>query len=261
MKEIREEFPQWLHHQERYMLREYLQYLILHLIYTSPYAGKLQFIWWTALRIFHKTQRFSEDLDFDNSWITKSEFDDLIAVCVKGLQLYWFEVERNTTQKGAMHGHIKFLWILSSMNLAPFTRKEVQEKLLIRIDTHDQWYDFVPDTTILRWFGTQSVIHVASASLLMAHKIFTIGERTRAKWRDYYDLVYLMSKGVLPDIRFLEEKLQITDSASIQSYLLWVIEKQDIKKLQQDILPFLFHQHDDSISNFEVYVKDYSFCG
>ncbi len=259
MQEIREAFPQWLQHQERYMLREYLQYLILHFIYTSPYAKKMQFIWWTALRIFHKTQRFSEDLDFDNSWITKNEFSDLIALCVKWLELYGFEVEWSTKDKDAMHGYIKFLWILSSFDLAPITRKEVQEKLLIRIDTHNQEYDFEPEKAILTWFGIQSVIHVASASLLMSHKILTIWERKRAKWRDYYDVVYLMWKGIKPDIRFLQEKLQISDSEEIKSYLIWVVKNQNITLLQKDVMPFLFHQYDDSISNFVVYVRNYDF--
>lgn len=259
MKEIREEFPQALQHQERYMLREYLQYLMLQLIYSSPYANKLQFIWWTALRILHQTQRFSEDLDFDNSWLSQEEFDDLIAICVKGLELYGFNVERTITNKDAMHGYIKFLWILADFGMAPMMRKEVQEKLVIRIDTHDQGYEFEPEKTILTWFGTQSVVHVAPVSLLMSHKILTIWERKRAKWRDYYDLVYLMSKKIMPDMHFLEQKLDLTTNEQVKSYLLWVIEKQNITFLQKDVLPFLFHQHDDSISHFALYVENYAF--
>lgn len=259
MQEIRQEFPKWLQHQERFMLREYLQHLILRLIYSSPYATKLQFIWWTALRLFHKTQRFSEDLDFDNSDLHEHEFVDMIRVVVTWLQSYWFDVQRNTKNKNAMHGYIKFLGILSSYDLAPTTRREIQEKLLIRIDTHDQWYNFVPDKNILRWFGVQSVVHVASPSLLMSQKILTIWERKRSKGRDFYDLVHLISKNVVPDYQFLEQKLWIVNADGIISYLWNIVSEKNMKALQDDIAPFLFHTHDDSVLNFDTYVQGYGF--
>lgn len=261
MQEIRQEFLSWLQGKERFMLREYLQYIILHLIYTSPYAKKLQFIWWTALRIFHNTQRFSEDLDFDNTGLTTDEFMNLMKICVQWLKLYGFDVEHVITQKWAMHGYIKFIGLLSSFGFAPATRREVQEKLVIRIDTHDQWFDFVPEKKVLKGFGMQTVVQVAPASLLMSHKILTIWERKRAKGRDYYDLVYLMAKNVLPDYKFLHEQLGISTGQEVKEYLQWVISDKNLDALQNDVRPFLFHPHNDSVKNFAIYLKEYDFGG
>lgn len=43
-----------------------MQYKILALIFNSDFATKFAFLGGTCLRIVHQTNRFSEDLDFDN---------------------------------------------------------------------------------------------------------------------------------------------------------------------------------------------------
>jgi len=68
LQDIIQQFPPKLHNFPKAMLREYLQYKILASIFSSPIAQKLCFIWWTALRIGYNSQRFSEDIDFDNRW-------------------------------------------------------------------------------------------------------------------------------------------------------------------------------------------------
>ena len=47
-----------------FMLKEYLHYRMLDIIFPGEYASKLSFIGGTNLRILHHIQRFSEDLDF-----------------------------------------------------------------------------------------------------------------------------------------------------------------------------------------------------
>jgi predicted nucleotidyltransferase component of viral defense system len=46
---------------KRNIFREYLQYKILAVIFTSNYGSKLSFLGGTALRIIHNNNRFSED--------------------------------------------------------------------------------------------------------------------------------------------------------------------------------------------------------
>ena len=50
---------------DRYMLKEYLQLLILEHLATTPYINKVTFIGGTNLRLIQGIDRFSEDLDFD----------------------------------------------------------------------------------------------------------------------------------------------------------------------------------------------------
>ncbi|MEN9303775.1 MAG: hypothetical protein RL264_2204 [Bacteroidota bacterium] len=66
LKEIKRFYEASLHPHERFLLKEYLQYKILEIVFSSKYASKMLFIGGSCLRIVHQNQRFSEDLDFDN---------------------------------------------------------------------------------------------------------------------------------------------------------------------------------------------------
>ena len=68
------------------ILREYLQYKILQIIFNSGYSGKLSFMGGTCLRIIYNTGRFSEDLDFDNFGLEKEEFITLSTIVKKELE-------------------------------------------------------------------------------------------------------------------------------------------------------------------------------
>ena len=76
IREIEKYYPAHLHSFKRFMLREYLQYKILEIIFDGPYADRLIFLGGTCLRIVHGNQRFSEDLDFDN--LSRGERNRLI---------------------------------------------------------------------------------------------------------------------------------------------------------------------------------------
>ena len=85
---------------KRNILREYLQYKILEIIFNSKYAEELTFLGGTALRIVYNNSRFSEDLDFDNFTLTEEQFADLAQEVKKGLELQGYEVEIKNVFKG-----------------------------------------------------------------------------------------------------------------------------------------------------------------
>lgn len=68
-------YPASLHYARKAILREYLQVKILSIIFSLPESGKLCFIGGTSLRLVYNSQRFSEDLDFDNWGLTVEEFE------------------------------------------------------------------------------------------------------------------------------------------------------------------------------------------
>ena len=59
LKEIKTFYPESLRPFERFILREYLQYKILEIIFESPFANKLAFLGGTCLRIIYDNSRFS----------------------------------------------------------------------------------------------------------------------------------------------------------------------------------------------------------
>jgi predicted nucleotidyltransferase component of viral defense system len=50
---------------QKYMLKEYVQLLILDFLSSSAYVGEIAFTGGTNLRLVKGIDRFSEDLDFD----------------------------------------------------------------------------------------------------------------------------------------------------------------------------------------------------
>lgn len=72
INQIAQYYPESLRGFKRNILREYLQYKILEIIFNSRLSPKLSFLGGTALRIVHENKRFLEDLDFDNFKLSES---------------------------------------------------------------------------------------------------------------------------------------------------------------------------------------------
>src|SRR5690606_1319986 len=84
LEEIRAGYPPELRYRDAFLLREYLQYRILQIIYRTEQSRQLVFIGGTCLRLVHGNQRFSEDLDFDNLGLNASQFEELAEEVKKG---------------------------------------------------------------------------------------------------------------------------------------------------------------------------------
>jgi predicted nucleotidyltransferase component of viral defense system len=76
-----------LHGFGSFLLRQYLQYKILEIIFESSYASRLCFLGGTCLRIIHGNMRFSEDLDFDNFQLSEDEFSAIGSLVKSKLTL------------------------------------------------------------------------------------------------------------------------------------------------------------------------------
>jgi len=84
---IKKNYPENLQPFERFVLREYLQYKILQIIFDSEYGKKLCFLGGTALRVVYGNKRFSEDLDFDNFGLNEQDFDNMIQEIKRKMEL------------------------------------------------------------------------------------------------------------------------------------------------------------------------------
>ena len=78
---------------QKYMLKEYLQLLILDFLSTTPYIRKITFIGGTNLRLVKGIDRFSEDLDFDCKSLSKEEFVEMTDAVVQFLHRSGLRVE------------------------------------------------------------------------------------------------------------------------------------------------------------------------
>lgn len=248
LKQIEQNYPENLQPFKKNLLREYLQYKILEIIFNSEFAGKLAFLGGTALRIIYNNNRFSEDLDFDNFGLTEKEFTDLTNVVKNGLEKQGFEVGVNNVFKGAFRCKIKLPKILFSNELSPL----VSEKLMIQIDTAPHDFSFVAEKKILNKFDVFTSAFIVPPDIILSQKIYASLNRKRAKGRDFYDIIFLLSF-VKPNYGYLKEKLAINDPASLKNKLLEAISEFDFKELAQDVEPFLFSPGDSK--KVEIFVE------
>ncbi|MGB3801491.1 MAG: nucleotidyl transferase AbiEii/AbiGii toxin family protein, partial [Lewinella sp.] len=103
LTQIMRAYPEFLHDEREFLLREYLQYEILTIIFTSKFAHRYTFLGGTCLRICYGTDRFSEDLDFDNQDLTVAEFEETARIIQRQMELRGFRIELKFAYKGAYH--------------------------------------------------------------------------------------------------------------------------------------------------------------
>jgi len=249
--EIKSQYNSSLHVFERGILREYLQYLILSIIFSHPNANKLSFLGGTALRIVYGLQRFSEDIDFDNKNLTFEEFKDIANFVKTELEKEGFLVDIVIIEKGAFHCHVKFPDILFKQGLSPLR----DEKLRISVDTFDQGIDYVREGFIIDKFEIFKQILVTPKSIILAQKLWTIINRNQPKGRDFFDVMSLAGQ-TKPDKIFLKEKFGSSDSKEVISIIKKHVEKMDFNLLANDVAPFLLKTQDsERIKLFPQYLN------
>jgi len=231
-------------------LVEYLQYEILDSLFKQKNSEKLSFIGGTSIRIVYQSQRFSEDLDFDNFGLNFKEFKKLLDLTTKDMSLKGFELEFRFIEKMAFHCYIKFPNILFLNKLSP----NDDEKLLIRIDTVEKDKNIKPETHILNKFGVYRKILVNPINTILSQKILAILERKREKGRDFYDVSYLLSM-TKPDYEYLKNNRGWKPS-DIKEKLLTRIAELNMKELSDEVLPLLLKPEDvDRVMTFKEYIE------
>ncbi len=228
-------YPQRLQGFKENILKEYLQYRILDIIYGSKYAARLIFLGGTAIRIVHQGVRFSEDLDFDNRGLDEKQFEDIARIIHRELTLDGYTVAIKNVFKGAYHCHINFPGLLYEQGMSGHKA----ERILIQIDAEPQGYAYTSDKFLVNQFGIFRYINTVPVALLLSQKIFACLNRKKEKGRDFFDVVFLMSRAA-PDYAYLKEKTGIDGKQGMIAALKARIGKIDMKALAKDVEPFLF---------------------
>jgi len=244
-------YPKRLQGFKKNILKEYLQYKILDIIFSSKNSGKLTFIGGTAIRIVHDSSRFSEDLDFDSQGLSWEKFEQIGEIIKYQLELDGLVIEIENVKKTAFHCYIKFPELLFKMNLSGYK----QEKILITLDSEPQDYIYQPDKYLINRFGIFRYINVPSVPLLLSQKITALLNRKREKGRDFFDVVYLMGK-TQPDYGFLTLKTGIKSKQELISQLEKKVKTLDLPALAKDVEPFLIEtKQKDRVIYFDQWLK------
>ncbi|MDA3890762.1 MAG: nucleotidyl transferase AbiEii/AbiGii toxin family protein [Salinivirgaceae bacterium] len=251
LNEIQKYYPANLHGFRSFMLREYLQYKILEIVFESKHADKLCFLGGTCLRIVHNNSRFSEDLDFDNFKLTESDFNDVALTIKNELSKQGYEVELKNVFAGAFHCYIRFPKLLFNSGISGHK----EEKILIQLDTEEQDFNFEPEKIIINKFDVFTSINTTPIDLLLSQKFYALVNRKRKKGRDFFDILFLLKK-TLPNYAYLNKKMGIKNSRELKDRILFELESIHLEDIAADVSPFLFNSGDTKkILLFKEYIN------
>jgi len=220
-----------------YMLKEYLHYRILDIIFSGEYASRLRFIGGSSLRILHHIQRFSEDLDFDCFQLSREEFLQLTDKVIARLRNEGIRVEAGDKEKDlkihAFRRNIMFPGMLYDLGLTGHREK----RLLIKIECAPHYYKYEPVKPIIQKFNVFTQIFTPSPDILLSMKTGAVLER--GKGRDFYDFMFL--SGITdPDIGYLEMKFGIKHHAQLYERILESCDTVDFIKKSHDFEKLVF---------------------
>ena len=169
--------------------REYCQHLFLRAFYQRDGSERVLFKGGTALRIVYGSPRFSEDLDFSGFGIRPQAIEELLmealgAVERVGLVL---DIEEAKATTGGYLGIVHSRWL--DYRVAMQLEVSLRSRGSVSPTTALIAGDLLPAYTLLH-LPQEALVEEKVRALL-----------DRGKPRDFYDLYFMLRKGLLPPTR------------------------------------------------------------
>lgn len=252
---IRSFFPQAISGEsrfDRYMLKEYLQLLILDHLAATPYFRKVSFIGGTNLRLIQGIDRFSEDLDFDCKEMSEEDFLQMSDSVVRFLRNNNIDVEtrdRPNPHLTAFRRNLYFPQMLFNLGLTGHR----EERLLVKIEAQDQGILYPSEVVNVNRMGFFYGIPVPPLDILCAMKFSAV--LARQKGRDFYDTIFLLSK-TRPNLEFLKARNGISSFKELNTAISKMLKDVDLNQKKKDFTHLLFNENNaERILHFQEIVQ------
>ena len=226
----------------KYMLKEYIQLMILDHLSATPYIRKITFIGGTSLRLIKGIDRFSEDLDFDCKEFPEAEFMDMTNGILRFLDRSGLQVvpkDKSSEKLTAFRRNIHFPELLFDLGLSGHR----EERFLIKVESQDQLVNYKPQVVNIKGCGFFFPMPVPPDGVLCAMKVSAM--LNRQKGRDFYDAMFLLSQ-VRPDFTFLSIRSGIADLESLKQAANNVIGSIDMNRKMRDFEHLLFNKNNST---------------
>ena len=239
--QLRNYFPEYLWadlNHRKFIVKEYLQLLILDYLTTTPFIRNLVFIGGTCLRLTKGIDRFSEDLDFDCKDLPETDFIKMTDGIAGFLKRNGYQVEirdKDNIKLQAFRRNIHFPGLLYDLGLSGYR----QERFLIKIESQDQGIEYKQQMGLVRGCGLFFRFPVPADEVLCAMKIAAL--LSRKKGRDFYDVMFLLSQ-TKPDFDFLIKSCGIDNTTALKVAFGHVLEEVDIHHKSRDFEHLVFSQ-------------------
>ena len=241
-------------------LKEIIQELVLSGLSRGGFFDEAAFYGGTALRIFYKLDRFSEDLDFSLLKPNKSfDLSKYFSYIEQELKAYGLNLEINTKQKnketnissaflkGDTLEHILRFFPNENNHQYNSNLKNIKVKFEIDINppegaTYDTQYKLLPSPHQIKLYDKSS---------LFAGKIHAILCRNwqkRTKGRDLYDYVFFLANNININLELLKNKLIESNYINkndefniniLKNLLINKFKEINYKEAIEDVIPFI----------------------
>ena len=257
-------------------LKEIIQEIILSGLARGNFFDEAAFYGGTALRIFYKLDRFSEDLDFALIYPNKNfDLSKYFVYLEKELKAYGLNLEINTKQKniesnitsafvkGDTLEHILKFFPNEENHKYNHMLKNIKIKFEVDINppsgaTYEEKYKLLPSPHQIKVYDKGS---------LFAGKIHAIlcrNWKTRTKGRDLYDYIFFLANNTKVNLELVKNKLiesnyiNSNDKFSIDDLKKLLINKFkgiDYIEAKEDVIPFIKNTESLNIWSSEFFIS------
>lgn len=243
---IRQYFPQNLRENtifDKYLLKEYIQLMMLDFLSTTEFIQKITFIGGTYLRLVKGIDRFSEDLDFDCKDLTDDEFISMTDIVLRFLKKNGLSVElkeKKSIKLKASRRSYFFPELLLDMGLT----RHREERFMIKIESQDQLVKYERVNIYIKGCGFFFPFPVPKDDTICAMKLSAL--LNRQKGRDFYDSMFLLGQ-TAPDYSFLNKRCGISNPRELKQALKKTLQTVDLKSKMKDFEHLLFSKSNSSL--------------
>ncbi|MBN1560772.1 nucleotidyl transferase AbiEii/AbiGii toxin family protein [candidate division KSB1 bacterium] len=238
-------------------LREFLQLVVLQILSEGGYFQKIAFVGETALRLLFQLQRYSQDLDFCVTQPDTYEFEKMKKSIALNFEKLGFDLYlKPKCEKVIQSLYIRFENLLYDLDLSPLQDERLSIRIEIDSNPPKGWkceMSLINDVFIF------PVWHFDLPSLF-ATKIHACFFRKFRKGRDYYDLLWYLSKKIQPNFELLNNAIQQTakgvhlvGSENFKEFLYEHLQQIDFSFIQRDVSPFLVSPREAELLNKNLF--------
>jgi len=224
---------------KRAILREFLQVKFLTSFYRLSGCQNFSFIGGTSLRLLRGLDRFSEDIDFDNFGLGAKQTKELLEKAASEFKKENFNLEFDFKKtKSGGTAKMKFPDLLYQLKIS----QNPKEKLMIKIDFTNQ-PRVETEVLLLARFGMSERVITNTLPVLLSQKFRALISRKQTRGRDFYDIFWLLRKGIKPNLVILQS-LGINKQEEFFSKIkeIYQREKKNIPFFKRQIRPFLINE-------------------
>ena len=248
-------------------LKEYIQYLVLSMIYNSREYQKLVFKGGSCLRICYDLPRLSEDLDFDYS---QKQFKVNVLNSLREFLEKEIKNKHFSSLELKVQSDIRLYLKFPILHRLEIASRSESDKLYVKIETGGELEPFASFTlTPVSKFGFNFIAYHYDLPSLMSGKINAILNRLwfkgkqqeiDIKGRDYYDIYWYFKNKIVPNWKMLRKSTGIKTEKEFKAVLKEKINKVITRqKLNYDLRNFISDQEfvDNFSRNYSEIMKKY----